>query len=418
MLLDKIGPMPRLRLYTTPSCYAQIAGELLTGRARSGEDIAKLEATISERLGVRHAIAMPMARVGIYATIKSLVEPGQKVILSPYTIADVVNMVVCAGGIPVFADIDRANCNIDPESVAALIDEDTGAVLATHFYGTSCDVEAIAEICNRHGVPLVEDAAQAFGAVINGRPTGTFGKAGIFSFGMYKNVNAFFGGMVVTDDEELAGDLRQTIASWPDQPLVGYAKKVVSGLITDTVLHPLLFRTFFFRFFRWAFLNDIDAINNNLKIDVAPELKRELPQDYRIRMTPLQARLILRQLDSVDMTTQKRIRAAEQWHEGLKDIDELILPPLRRDGSCVYWYFPIQYERRHELVAHALRHGRDITESYHRNCADLACFSEFARDCPNARATAASVIYLPTYPKYGAREIARTIEVIRAYFNK
>lgn len=418
MPLNQIAPLPRLRLYTALSHYWNVFTDLLTGKAYQGDDLERLSGKLQTMLGMQQVVPMPLARVGIYATIKALIRPGQKVIVSPYTIADVINMVVCAGGVPVFADIERETCNIDAKSVEALIGPDTGAVMVTHFYGLMCDVERIAEICAKHGVPLVEDAAQAFGGRRNGRFAGTFGTAGIYSFGMYKNVNAFFGGAVATNDPALAERIRAEIAAWPYQGLGGYAKKVISAAIIDVVTHPLVFRIFTFWLFRWAFLNNVNAINNKLKIDLDPKLSRELPADYKIRMSPLQARLILEQLDGVDAKALLRRRAAKQWHEGLKDIPELIIPPLLEDGSHIYWYFPIQYEHRHKLVAYAMQHGRDITESYHRNCAALPCFSAFANPCPNAQKTADSLIYLPTYPRYSAEEIAKTIGVIRAYFGK
>ena len=93
------APQPRSRLYTTAASYA---GLFAAGTDDEGE-VAKLESALAARLSVAHVIAVPQARVGIYLTIKRLVRPGQKVILSPYTIADVINMVVCAGAVPVVA---------------------------------------------------------------------------------------------------------------------------------------------------------------------------------------------------------------------------------------------------------------------------------------------------------------------------
>lgn len=417
-MFHRFAPPARLRLYTSFSQYFRVAKEFVSRSFDKGDDTSQLESKIQAQFGVRHAICMPLARVAIYATLKAVIKPGQKVICSPYTIADVINMVICAGGVPVFADTERGTCNIDPAQVEALIDADTGAVLVTHFYGLTCDVERLAEICRSKNVPMIEDAAQAFGGSIAGRPSGTFGLAGIYSFGMYKNVNAFFGGMVVTNDDDLAARIRAEIEAWPYQSSVGYVKKVVSALIIDAVTHPLVFSTFTFWLFRWAFLNNVEAINSKLKIDVNPQIKTTLPDDYRARMLPIQARLILSQLDGVAAITKVRIGAAVQWHEGLGDIAELILPPLRLDGSHTYWYFPIQFAKRHELVAFAQRNCRDITESYHRNCAALPCFSAYARPCPNADATANSLVYLPTYPTYGSVEIAKTIKTIRAYFGR
>jgi perosamine synthetase len=412
-----IGPLSRLRLYTTTDQYLSVLGAWLTGRLDAGDVVKDLEREVARRVGARFAVAMPMARVGIYFAIKSLIRPGQKVILSPYTIADVVNMVICAGGVPVFADIERATCNIDPAEIERLIDGNTGAVLATHFYGLMADMRRIREICDAHRVPVVEDAAQAFGARQHGLAAGTIGTAGIYSFGMYKNVNSFFGGMVVTSDPARAEWLRGEMARLPAQQAGRFLQKVASAAITDLITWPPLFRTLIFRFFRWAFLADVNAINNRLKIDVNPAVKRQIPDEYLCRLTATQAQIILRQLDRVDGDARVRLAAAKQYRAGLQGLPGLILPPERKEFEHIYWYFPIQYADRHALVAHALRHGRDITMSYHRNCAELPCFAEWARDCPNARATANALIYLPTYPGYTQDEIQRTIAAIRSFFD-
>jgi hypothetical protein len=105
-----------------------VCGRILSGRFSNGTDV---RLAICDLQLVPYAIAMPMVRVRIYMAIRALIKPGQTVIMSPYTIADVVNMVICAGGIPVFADIQRQTANIDPAGVEPLIGERTGAVLVT-----------------------------------------------------------------------------------------------------------------------------------------------------------------------------------------------------------------------------------------------------------------------------------------------
>ena len=361
---------------------------------------------------------MPMARTGIYFTLKALISPGEKVILSPYTIADVVNMVVCAGGVPVFADIEKTTCNISPESVESLIDDRTGAVLVTHFYGLACDMEAINTICGQAGVPVVEDAAQAFGGRRGNGFLGSIGRAGVFSFGIYKNINSLLGGLVVTDDDELASKLKEQLRDLPSQPKLPYLAKTLSALTIDAVTYPPIFANLFFPLFRYAFLNHIDPINDRLKIDTDPELKTTIPMSYTCRMSEVQAKMVLGQLDQVESDIRLRIETAKCYHDGLHDIDDLTLPPSREDFSHSYWYYPIQYGNRSDLVAHLMRHGRDVTMSYHRNCADLSCFSNWKRDCPVAREVADAVIYLPTYPRYTRAEVNMTIAAIRSYFKR
>ena len=410
------APPPRMKLYTSPSFYSQALFEILTGVYLKGQDIEKLEDTLVSYFQVPHALTIPTARVGIYFVLRSIIKPGQKVILSPYTIADVINMVVCAGGVPVFADIDRETCNINPAEIEKLIDKDTGAVLVTHFYGLTCEIEKISEICARYKVPLIEDAAQALGAKVGGKLVGTFGQASIFSFGLYKNVNSFLGGAILTQDQQLYDALRKEMATLPLQPLLPYLKKMFKGLITDIATQKYLFRFFTFWIFRYAFLNNVGALNNQLKIDTNPKLKKKIPIDYLVRMTPLQARLILHQWANIERDTAQRIKAAEIYDAGLKDLKELILPPLRTDGSHLYTYYPIQYDQRLELVRYASLHYRDIAESHHRNCANLPCFQEYARSCPNAEETARTLIYLPTYTSYGLKEVEKNVKMIRNFF--
>src|SRR4051812_2612071 len=98
------GPAPRLRIYTDVGQYLRVLRETLLLRFRSGDSLRDLGAAVARMVGAKHGVPMPMARTGIYLALKCLIRPGQKVILSPYTIAEVVNMVICAGGVPVFAD--------------------------------------------------------------------------------------------------------------------------------------------------------------------------------------------------------------------------------------------------------------------------------------------------------------------------
>src|SRR5215468_5651367 len=106
---------PRFRTYSTPGTYGRIVTDTLLGRSARGDDLASFEQAIKQRTGAPFALCMPQARVAIFMALRALISPGQKVILSPYTIYDVINMVICAGGIPVFADIDRATCNLLPD---------------------------------------------------------------------------------------------------------------------------------------------------------------------------------------------------------------------------------------------------------------------------------------------------------------
>jgi dTDP-4-amino-4,6-dideoxygalactose transaminase len=362
------------------------------------------------------ALAAAQGRFALYLALKHLIQPGQEVILSPYTIYDVVNMVVCAGGRPVFADIEAQSCNIDARRVAALIGPNTGAVLVTHLHGLACDMDSLAELCRSKGVALVEDAAQAFGATLAGRPLGTIGDAGIFSFGRVKNLNAFFGGMLVCRDPALYARVAADIASLPFEEEGRLAKRIVACLVSEAAMSAPAFQLATFWALQAGCLWDVRAVNQLVQTENDPVARTELPERYLRRMTPMQARIVRAQLPHVTADTEARQHAAEIYFEGLSDVPELGLPPRRRDGSHVYLSFPVQAPDRWALVKHLMRRRRDVSIQHIGNTADLAVFSAFASDCPVARRVAARVVLLPTYPGYGAAHARANVAAIRAFY--
>ncbi len=414
-----ILPNPRFRIYKSAGFYRTILSDILTGRWRRGDDVAQLEERVCQLTGTPHAVATAQARVAIYLSIRAIIQRSGRrdVVMSPYTIFDVVNMVVAAGGRPVFADLDPGTCNISADEVErALSSDSVAAVLVTHLQGLACDIERIAEMCDRHGVALVEDAAQALGTLVDGRQVGTFGDVGILSFGLAKNVNCVYGGMVLTRDPWLASRVRETQADFPEPSLSWIVKRAGYALATDFTLSPIPFKLFFFWLFRFGYLHEVEFLNKRVTVEDHPVLRREFPPAYRRTMSPLQARLVLKQLDDVAPNRETRRRHARLYWEGLRDLRGVTLPPWRDDASHSYLVFSIQVEDRRALVAHLMRDMRDCAYQHLKNCADLPCFEEFARDCPVAAETADRNVLLPTYPTYGEEQVKATIRSVRRYF--
>ncbi|MCB0324360.1 MAG: DegT/DnrJ/EryC1/StrS aminotransferase family protein [Bdellovibrionales bacterium] len=421
MMSFTFAPNPRYRLYTTPHTYYSLLSDIVRGRFEAGDEVALVETELRNRFGVRHALCVPQNRVGVFLTIRCLIEEGRaagrdEVVLSPYTIADIINMVICAGGKPVFADVDRETCNIRADEVARTIGPKTAAVLVTHLHGLAAPIEEIQHLCKPHGISVIEDAAQAFGTRLNNEQIGTLGRAGVFSFGMFKNINSWFGGAVVTNDDALAERLASELARYEFQSASFVLKKLKKGMFTDVATHPLLFKLLTFWVFRYGFLNDIEAINKRVRTELDVSPKESIPDEYLRRYTPAQARLLLPQFPHIDEHSAVRIRNAKIYHSALEHVTELVIPPLREDFSHIYTYFPIQYRERTELIKYLMRHGRDLAAQHYKNCADLPGFRAFYRDCPNARKVAEELIFLPTYPRYGHDETKRTADVLQSFF--
>lgn len=415
------APQPRSRLYTTAAAYGSGLFAALTGYRYESSGTEKLERALEAIHPGCFAVAAPMARVGIYFTLKHLIKPGQKVILSPYTISDVVNMVLCAGGIPLFADIEPGgSCNIDADEVSRLLaaEDNVGAVLVTHFYGLVCNIEPILRMCRARGIPVIEDAAQAFGARHDGKRAGTLGDAGIFSFGLLKNVTSFIGGAVITPDQELADRIRRDLQNLPTFPKGKLISKMAKGAAFDLATSPGMFDLGVYWLFRYASLHGAEFFKNKLDTDSNPVAYDRFPAAYSYRMSGAQADLIRAQLDRVDRHAEERIAKAQIYDAGLRDIPGLVLPPLRTDRSHTYFYYPLQCEDREGLTRYMTEKLRDVQISHHRNCAAMPCFADYRQDCPNAALAERRLIYLPTYPGYREDQVRANIDVIRDFFQK
>lgn len=174
-----------------------------------GKEVSAFERELADYVGSKYCIGVDNGLNAIVLGIKALdIGPGDEVIVAANTYIATVLGVSLNGATPVFADADEFH-NIDPEKIESAITPRTRAVLVTHFYGQACRMEAIREICDRRGLFLLEDCAQAHGAASAGRQVGTWGIMGFFSFYPTKNLGAFGdGGAVTTDDAQLDAKLR------------------------------------------------------------------------------------------------------------------------------------------------------------------------------------------------------------------
>jgi len=170
----------------------------------------KFEKTCAEFIGVKHAIGVCNGTVALHLAIHCLdIGPGDEVIVPTFTYIASVNTIAQTGATPVFVDCRRGDWLIDPDDVAAKITPRTKAIMAVHLYGTICDMAAVRQVADRHGVKIIEDCAEALGSFHDGQHAGTFGDVGTFSFFGNKTVTTGEGGMVVTNDDALAARMRK-----------------------------------------------------------------------------------------------------------------------------------------------------------------------------------------------------------------
>lgn len=165
--------------------------------------VKSFELGLAEKMQVKHALAVSSGTAAVIVALKAAgVGPGDKVIVPACTFIATGGAVICAGAVPVFAEIDDS-LSMDPNKLESLIDKDVKAIIPVPILGNPCEMDKIMEIANRRGVTVIEDAAQSCGAVYKGKPIGTFGHINTYSLQMNKIMTTGEGGAVVTDDDQL-----------------------------------------------------------------------------------------------------------------------------------------------------------------------------------------------------------------------
>jgi dTDP-4-amino-4,6-dideoxygalactose transaminase len=189
---------------------AAIARVLDSGRFLLGEEGRSFEEEFAAAMGAEHAVGVASGTDAVELALRAVgVGPGDEVVTQANTCVPTVTGIVRAGGTPVLCDVDPTSAVMDLESLVGTIGEQTRAVVPVHLYGQCADTEAIVELCEPRGIAVVEDCAQAHGAELRGRPAGTIGAAGAFSFYPTKNLGALGdGGAVLTGDGGIAERLR------------------------------------------------------------------------------------------------------------------------------------------------------------------------------------------------------------------
>jgi dTDP-4-amino-4,6-dideoxygalactose transaminase len=181
---------------------------LESGMLAQGPRVAEFEERFAAYCGAQHAVATSSGTTALHvALLAHGLGPGDEVITTPFTFIASANSIRYVGAVPVFADIDAATFNIDPKAVESAITERTRAIMPVHLFGLPCDMDALMGIAERYRLTIIEDACQAHGATYSGRRVGSFG-TGCFSFYPTKNMTTAEGGIITTDDANVAARAR------------------------------------------------------------------------------------------------------------------------------------------------------------------------------------------------------------------
>ena len=259
-----------------------------------GPKVRAFEKACEEYFEVKHAVTVNSWTSGLICAVGAIgIEPGDEVIVTPWTMCASATAILHWNAIPVFADIEEDTFNIDPKSVEENITQYTKAIMAVDIFGHSCNIDALMEIAERYNLKVITDSAQAPGVKNKGRFTGTLAHVGGFSLNYHKHIHTGEGGILVTNDDQIFKRL---------QLIRNHAEAVVE---------------------------DESAINLSNMVG------------HNFRLGEIESAIGIEQLKKLDNIIKRRQRSAERLSRGLQDLDGLRTPITKENCSHAYYMFPM-----------------------------------------------------------------------------
>ena len=332
----------------------------------AGQYVNRFEAAFAERLGTRHAASCSNGTVALHLALLALnIGPGDEVIVPTLTYIASANAVVYCGATPVFVDSDADTMNLSPDAVERAITPRTKAIIAVHLYGHPADMDALRAICAPRGIRIVEDAAEAHGAMIGDRVVGSIGDIATFSFFGNKIMTTGEGGMVTTNSDDLDGFVRLFKGQGQD-PARRYWFPVVG---------------------------------------------------YNYRMTNVAAAIGLGQLEALDCHLADRRRIGDVYDHLLTDCALLQLPVTRNGYTNVRWLYTVVVDERckvsrDEIMERMAEQGietRPVFYPMHH----LPPYADPGAVMPTAERLAAQGISLPTHGYLTDGDVERVATALR-----
>jgi dTDP-3-amino-3,4,6-trideoxy-alpha-D-glucose transaminase len=329
-----------------PAIEAAVARVIDRGWFILGPELEAFESEFAAACGARHAVGVGNGTDALAIALRAAgIEPGDEVITSPLSAAYTGLAIMMAGARPVFADIDPQRLTLDPAAAAAAITSRTAAILPVHLYGQAADMTAIAQVAQRHSLAIVEDCCQAHLATCAGRPVGSFGAAGGYSFYPTKNLGALGdGGALTTNDDGTANR----------------ARRLRNGGQSERYRHAEF------------------GVNS--------------------RLDEIQAAILRQRLEGLRQATSLRRELAALYRAALTGTDALTVPP-ELDGGHVYHLFPVLADDRENMQRHLLAQGVETLVHYPIPLPRQPVFAaEGLAQCPIADRVCDQVLSLPLYP--------------------
>jgi len=407
--------------------FKLVIKNLVTFARRASKDSTqRLEERFREYQGAEYSFSVNSGRSALYTIMKAFdLRGGDEVLLQAFTCNAVPNPVLWAGGKPIYVDIDDS-LNIDPEDFEKKITSRSRAIIVQHTFGVPAQIEKLLEIAKRHNLIVIEDCAHALGAKYtstasaqaNGKLVGTFGDIAFFSFGRDKVISSVWGGMITTNNHELAQKIGEIYKGLP-APSRSWTLK--------QLLHPLLFSIiiptyYIFGKYLLAFLRIVRGVG--LAVSQG-ERMGERPTMFSARMSDALAALALHQFEKLEKYNTHRRELSELYFEAMpythdreQKLQANFSPPPKNNGA-IYLRFNIRHPKAKEIIKRA-KNKHILLGDWYKNIID-PIGTDFEKmhyipdSCPNAERAARESINLPTHINISKKNAERIIRYLRDY---
>ncbi len=369
-----------------------------------------LEEKFKNYLGVKYALSFNSGRSALMAILNSLkLGKDDEVLLQAFTCNAAVNPIIWSGLKPVFIDCDEKTFNIDIEDLKKKITEKSRVVMVQHTFGLPANMDEISEICRQNNLILIEDCAHSLGAEYKNKKVGTFGKVAFFSFSRDKIISSVYGGMVVTDDDELAKKIDKY---WK---AVGYPSMF---WIKQQLLHPILMS--------WLVLPTYSILGKYLLVLFQwfrilskavhwREKRGEKPGYFPKRLPDALAALALNQFKKIERFNSHRKKIAKFYREELRDTSFEL--PL--DSEQIYLRFSIKHPRAHKIIKKAWENNILIGDWYTTPIAPhdtkLDKIGYKVGICPKAEKLGQITLNLPTHINISKEDAKKIVNFLKLW---
>jgi perosamine synthetase len=319
-----------------------------------------------------------------------------------------------AGLTPVFVDILPGTFTLDPAAIEAAITPNTRAILPTHLYGMSCDMDPILDIARRHNLKVVEDCAHSLGAEYKGQMVGTMGDASFFSFQAFKPLNTYGGGLAWMRDAEIARRVGETADAepWPSEERV--EKILKSGKWQHTFIRPKVFT--FSLFPMWYVASFIGGKPEERLWEAVRSLD-PLPEQYKGRFSNVQAAIGLAGLKRLPEFIGRTRKHARRLDEILGNVPGITIPEIPAGRTHVYYQYCPYVPDTRTIVTRCIRRGVDVAPMHVDICSQLELFAWKGAAMPGAE-KAATAVQVPVYESLSDPEIERVGRLVAEQVRK